>query len=749
MSDVKQKRVVQIEIVTTGGPGLKQMAAQIGQLNRTIKGVANSFFSLRGIFTAGLFGVGAFQIAEMADSMQLLENRIAILTGGNEKASQTMQLLLQTANRTKTSIDGLANIYARLAASTKETGISTEALLYLTEGLQNTFRLSGSTIQEATSAAIQLSQGFASGQLRGQELRSTLEANVVFGDLLSKSLGVTRGQIYKLAEAGKLTSNVVFKAFSERIADVNEQASKLGTTFEQGTTRALNNFKVALNDANKKVGASEKYDKLLQLLLQLSSVFVELGSSFFSAASQFQSLNKAVISAIPGLGNLYNSLIRVSDVFSNFIDEKERLGSFSSVFEKKFLQMRLSVTNLELKIFDGINSLRTFLNFPIKQPARERDLLKQRTDLQEMIDSIENLSSARKKAADLEKKIKEKDLANELANARGSTEVALDKRVALLTKLNALWIAQKITVSEYYSKLQQLDKGEAFRLLKEGKKDLEQFNEEARKIKEAEINRAFNSAAISMSKFNDEMEANKIEGLNEQLQSGKINLIEFDAELVKVSNRFQAGSAFRNGAAEYIKSIGTLSEQISGAVKNTFSSLEDALFNFTKNGKFNFKDFAQSVLDDLNRIIIRSLVIRPLAEGILNYTPSSNTGAGNTYGAREGQFLQSAKGNVFTGPTYHGYGMGKIGVLGEAGPEAVMPLKRGSDGTLGISASQTPVVVNINNTSGAEISQTETTGPNGEKMIDILISSKIREGLANGAFDRSFNQAFGLRRRGV
>ena len=46
-----------------------------------------------------------------------------------------------------------------------------------------------------------------------------------------------------------------------------------------------------------------------------------------------------------------------------------------------------------------------------------------------------------------------------------------------------------------------------------------------------------------------------------------------------------------------------------------------------------------------------------------------------------------AAGDVFGSPTLFRYGAGRLGMMGEAGPEAVMPLKRGPDGKLGVAAS--------------------------------------------------------------
>ncbi len=114
----------------------------------------------------------------------------------------------------------------------------------------------------------------------------------------------------------------------------------------------------------------------------------------------------------------------------------------------------------------------------------------------------------------------------------------------------------------------------------------------------------------------------------------------------------------------------------------------------------------------------------------------------------DGGIKRFAKGGVVGSPTTFGYGSGRQGLMGEAGPEAIIPLKRGSGGDLGVSATITPVNINIINNSGNDVEQRETTGPNGEKSIEILIHGKVRDGFASGKFDKVMQQSYGLQRKG-
>jgi phage-related minor tail protein len=105
-----------------------------------------------------------------------------------------------------------------------------------------------------------------------------------------------------------------------------------------------------------------------------------------------------------------------------------------------------------------------------------------------------------------------------------------------------------------------------------------------------------------------------------------------------------------------------------------------------------------------------------------------------------------ANGGVVDSPTAFGYGGGRTGIMGEAGSEAILPLSRGSDGKLGVTGSG--VTVNIINQSGNEVTQKESKGPDGGKILEVIISNKTKELFASGGMDKTMQQAFGLNRRG-
>ena len=156
----------------------------------------------------------------------------------------------------------------------------------------------------------------------------------------------------------------------------------------------------------------------------------------------------------------------------------------------------------------------------------------------------------------------------------------------------------------------------------------------------------------------------------------------------------------KEGVKEYLNSIKDVGKQIENAVVGAFQNMEDALVKFTMTGKLNFNDFARQLIEDINRIIIRQKVMLPLLKGIdhLFNLGLKFDAQGSAYN-QQGVISEFAKGGIVAQPTYFRYGAaGNLGVMGEAGAEAILPLKRSRSGNLGVESSgggSTNIVVNV------------------------------------------------------
>ena len=189
----------------------------------------------------------------------------------------------------------------------------------------------------------------------------------------------------------------------------------------------------------------------------------------------------------------------------------------------------------------------------------------------------------------------------------------------------------------------------------------------------------------------------------------------------------------RDGVNKYAKSMGTLREQMADMVGNTFDTLGNTLGDFVATGKANFRDMTVSILQDLSKIFIRMATMRLVSRFAGGSGMFANGGAfddGLQFFASGGGFTNQ----VVSRPTMFAHG-GGFGVMGEAGPEAIMPLTRAPNGKLGVAAqggsgvqNNVNISVSISQTGNAE-SDSKADSEQGRRIARML-DGKIIEVLA-------------------
>ena len=165
----------------------------------------------------------------------------------------------------------------------------------------------------------------------------------------------------------------------------------------------------------------------------------------------------------------------------------------------------------------------------------------------------------------------------------------------------------------------------------------------------------------------------------------------------------------RDGISKYLDQLSDVSGKVSGAVQRSFGAMEDTLTNFFMTGKLNFKDFIKVILGELVKLMIQLLIIKPLmamfggafggdkmsASGVvignrIVNTPASFHDGGVPMFASDvviGGDKKFASGGVFANRIVNKPTSFPIGIMGEAGPEAIMPLGKDAQGRLGVRVS--------------------------------------------------------------
>jgi hypothetical protein len=247
---------------------------------------------------------------------------------------------------------------------------------------------------------------------------------------------------------------------------------------------------------------------------------------------------------------------------------------------------------------------------------------------------------------------------------------------------------------------------------------------------------------INLEEKDPEKRAEQLRKLNE-LYAETGNLLRQNYEL---STAFDNSLGMREGAQRYVESIGTLREATAGLAQQGFKGIEDAIVSLATTGTANFAQFATSLLNDMARIIIQQFVVKQLTQAIGNLfgmpsaastNPSGLNWAGiNKYSANGNVFgangiVPYAKGGVVTRPMLFPFANGGAigtGLMGEAGPEAIMPLQRGPNGKLGVMSAgggTTSVVVNVDATGGSSVQGDEDRANQLGKAVSAAVQAEL------------------------
>ena len=206
--------------------------------------------------------IGALSVREViryADAWQNAENQLRQVTDSTRQLTDVQQALVNVARDTRSNFESTANLYARLARSTTELGLSQEDLLQLTATINQSFATSGATAVEASAAIAQLSQGLASGALRGDEFNSVTEQAPDIMRAIAASLDLTIGELREFAATGGITAEIVVNALQGASDEIGGRFANSVATFGQ-------QLEVARTNLIEWVGSSEEVKEAVRTL---------------------------------------------------------------------------------------------------------------------------------------------------------------------------------------------------------------------------------------------------------------------------------------------------------------------------------------------------------------------------------------------------------------------------------------------------------------------------------------------------
>lgn len=320
---------------------------------------------------------------------------------------------------------------------------------------------------------------------------------------------------------------------------------------------------------------------------------------------------------------------------------------------------------------------------------------------------------------------------------------------------------------------QEVDNKKALNLLTQDEIDAETRRFERFRIEEdlkSKLRDIENERLSVLREYNREYNRQVTVGGGEEVDPTTLtNILSRIAGIKDAEESAKRGAGLQNQMLDNQARVNDRMRQYAGAWKGMFDGMANSMVDWMKTGKWTGKELLKDLLANIAAYELRLQLHAVYVQAI-----KAMTGAGGFWGTVAGLFtggattttppVMTAMGAVYDkGYMLHGYARGGIvnapttfgtgtgyGIMGEAGPEAIIPLRRNSRGELGVDGggaggSNTQVVVN--NFSGERAETKETVDSRGNRKIEVVIGDAVNSNItrSGGTTQEAIKSTFGLR----
>ena len=660
---------------------------------------------------------------------ELEKQRIALrqVIGSQDAYNESLKFITKTSSDLAIPQDIVLKNFTRLSASVIGAGGNVadaeKAFKGITAGILGT----GGSLENLDAALLATAQVFSKGKVSAEELRGQIGERLpgAFA-LFAKSVKMTPQELDKALQEGKVTL-LDFQKFAEKLFQEYGEAAEL---IARSPENAGNRLKTTLASLSESIGTLLK----------------PIGAAF---QNTFADIFKIIDAAIRKL----NEFLK--------IDEKGRRATLTAriaTTEKEiatgrgYLDLKPSKTNAA---YVGLD--RSQISAGIKR--QEAELQAYKVELAGLnakprqegagLGANSGATAGSTKAADAAAK-REKTRQQRIVDQQKAFAIDLRKlqeyivdiqnkgAIAVAKPLDAIYLQYVANTDKIAKDRARLTDVLQKRIDAMAKLGAEVDPQKAKEFRQAQDQVQAETMKLAQGEFGTaifEQMSEVAAGFDEAAKSAQ----NYATALRDSTN---AGAGFREGANYYVDSLGTLRQATSDLAQQGFQSLGDSITSLAIDGTANFRVFAANILRATAQMIIQQFVLKTIMQAIGfggtsaasaipkisggfyssmpigNFTPSAN---GNIFG-RNG-IQKFAMGGVVNKPTIFPFANG-TGLMGEAGPEAIMPLQRAANGKLGVIASgggSTSVVVNV------DANGTSVQGDQAQaKQLGVAVSAAVQ-----------------------
>ncbi|EIA2913751.1 phage tail tape measure protein [Salmonella enterica] len=711
---------------------------------------------------------------------QLAQSELAMAKNTNAEALATQNAI---AKRQAMIAANAALVQSNRAVATSQEALNkmTSAMNLVKAGASGLLSLVG-----GIPGILMLGAGawYAMYQKQEQARESAIQYASTLDEVVEKSKQMSPAQIKgAIADAGDSID-----ALKRKLNDLRDQQDSASASIKQYTDLAKQ-FGVE-NDTNNgyvinAIKYQREYDKISRDIAETTSRLNQTISN--QNKLQGEAINQTVemAGAVGSLTEMYDRLNKVTKQYTPVSPPKYAGPVLPALDNKQQQAIDKAQRQLELSGLKGLDKTRRQAEFDasdLNLPAGWREKyvsmeVESARQLQVIRDSSRHKggkSEAEKTADTYDKLIKQQK--EQIALAGQNTELAKLKYQVSLGELTSLTEAQKQTLLQNAALIDQQKIREQ---LRNYEANLADSNASSRAANEAQLigygqGSRFRERLQEQFNIRKEFEEKNTDLLR-QRQTGEIDEA-FYQEALALNKRylderlrdqqgFYAASdaqrsdwadGMREGFANWADTASDYASQSADLVNNAMTGLVGNISDALSGNKVDWEDWASSVLQSMQKIILNAMLVDSLRSasnsgffssiggmfgaGAGAASGSTPSGAYNSAvsgiklnakgGAYASESLSAYSNSIVSTPTYFAFAKG-AGLMGEAGPEAIMPLTRSADGSLGVRMVGTPGA-----TSGGGdtiIHQHFNISGNGDAALKQAMQEAARQGANDGA----------------
>ena len=686
------------------GP-LSGLGARIAALGSISSRSSLRVAALFGAISAGVVAVGRLSTA-MVQARRDMDRTMAVLQaafGEQQLANREFRFAINLANKLGINIRSISKNYAQYAVAARSAGLTTQEIRDTFEGLLiagTALRLNNEELAGLFKAMRDI---MSKGVVQAEELRGQMGDRIPGAfSKAARAIGVTEEALNQMLKRGEVSAALFAREFPRVLReDFSGAAVKASNTLDAELNRLSNAFFDLSYRLDQTTGVSAAFTQVVRL-----------------AAATLNALNANLPQVISGVAALTAGMAAFAapPIFRGLVAAAKALKAFAvSAIAAAVASGKLSKGNI-VKLLGRVAAAAVVAAGAWKLVSGA---------VQEVVDGLEDLAESISKR--IEVRVPE-SVAEAIKAARDELQLLQLGFKGITPELEQFILSNKLLGTEF-AKIKQ---GALFL-----RDELVELDDLFRRLsREKALQKALQDSRTASERLQDSLRTiQDLRAYAEQALQGE--------ELARTLERLDRLQSKLE--ADFIRT-----QTLAGEFGTTIaSSFEDAIVRARE-----FEDVLESLRVALERIIVRRAVTRPFEEFIgqtLARAFPNAFGQGTApQTPQTPQITLAAKGAVVTGaaafPTVKG-----LGVMGESGPEAILPLARTAGGRLGVAATGFAPEIVIIDQRGASAPPIDVQQSvlGGRLQIRMLIKSELQAVVESGHLDATFKRRFGMVRRPV